>query len=136
MNCKEAQDALLDALLEPISDARRELLEHHLAGCANCRRFAAVQQHLDARLAAAVPAGVLSADFRRSLRGKLHDRPAPAVWPDYLPDVAHLAGCGLAIALLLLFLPQYSKTVLTAGAGFTAVTYFSQAVLRSSLERL
>jgi len=38
--------------------------------------------------------------------------------------------------LLLLILPQYSRTVLLAGSGFTVVTYFVQAVVRSSVEWL
>ena len=59
-----------------------------------------------------------------------------ASWPESLPDIAHLAGCALGIVLLLLILPQYSRTVLLTGSGFTVVTYFVQAVVRSSVERL
>jgi len=46
------------------------------------------------------------------------------------------AGTGVlvAVVLLLVLLPQYSRTVLVAGTGFTVVTYFLQAVLRSSFE--
>jgi hypothetical protein len=51
-------------------------------------------------------------------------------WPDYLPDVAHLFGCAVAVGLLLVSLPEYRERVAMLGAGFTAVSYFSQAVLR------
>jgi hypothetical protein len=37
---------------------------------------------------------------------------------------------------MLVFIPRYSRIVLEAGFAFTAVTYFLQAVLRSSLEKL
>ena len=93
------------------------------------------QRTIDARLTAAVPVASLSSGFRRSLQQKLNYPLVPS-WPESLPDVAHLAGCGFAIILLLLVMPQHSRTVLLAGAGFTAVTYFLQAVLRSSLENL
>ncbi len=45
-------------------------------------------------------------------------------WPDFLPDLAHLAGCAFAIVLSLFLLPRYAGTVLSAGVAFTAVTYF------------
>ena len=135
MNCNEAQNALLDSLCESIPDSRRQPMENHIASCEVCRRFAEIQRLIDARMGAAVPVLSLSPGFRSSLREKLRDHPVPVGWPESLPDIAHLMGCALAIALLLLFMPQYSRTVLAVGSGFTAVTYFFQAVLRSSLER-
>jgi anti-sigma factor RsiW len=133
MNCEEAQETMLDSLTGPISAERRLLMENHIAACEACRQFAEVQRMLDARLAAAVPVVSLSAGFRRALQEKLRQAATPD-WPESLPDIAHLIGCGFAIALLLVLLPQYSKTVVFAGAGFTAVTYFLQAALRSSFE--
>jgi anti-sigma factor RsiW len=135
MNCEQARQTLLDSLDGPITAELRLLVENHIVTCEACRRFAEVQRTIDARLTAAVPVASLSSGFRRSLQQKLNDPLVPS-WPESLPDVAHLAGCGLAIMLLLLVMPQYSRTVLLAGAGFTAITYFLQAVLRSSLENL
>jgi anti-sigma factor RsiW len=135
MNCEQARQTLLDSLDGPITAELRLLVENHIATCEACRRFAEVQRTIDARLTAAVAVASLSSRFRRSLQQKLNDPLVPS-WPESLPDVAHLAGCGLAIMLLLLVMPQYSSTVLLAGTGFTAITYFLQAVLRSSLENL
>jgi hypothetical protein len=134
MNCEEAREMLLDSLAGPIA-ADIDLMKNHIASCETCQRFAEVQRSLDARLTAAVPVVSLSSGFRSSLRTRLSER-HPRTWPEYLPDIAHLTGCALAITLLLLVMPQFSRTVLLAGTGFTAVTYFLQAVLRSSLERL
>ena len=47
MNCKEAQDALLDSLA---GSTGAMALEDHLANCQNCREFAEIQTSLDARL--------------------------------------------------------------------------------------
>ncbi len=135
MNCEEARETLLDSLIEPAGAEVQLLMGDHLAGCEACRRFAGVQRSIDARLTATVPAVSLSAGFRSSLRERLDHRQGPS-WPESLPDIAHLAGCAVGIVLLLLILPQYSRTVLLAGSGFTAVTYFVQAVVRSSVDRL
>ena len=135
MNCEQARQTLLDSLDGPIAAELGSPMEDHIATCEDCRRFAEVQRKIDARLTAAVPVASLSSGFRRSLRQKLNATVAPS-WQESLPDVAHLGGCGAAILLLLLVIPQYSRTVLLVGAGFTVITYFLQAVLRSSLEDL
>ena len=135
MNCHEARQIVLDSLDGPVRAELYLPMETHIACCDACRRFANVQRALDVRLTAAVPVVSLSLGFRSSLRQRINNRQI-SIWPESLPDVAHLMGCAFAIVLLLLVLPQYSRTVLLAGAGFTAVTYFLQAVLRSSLESL
>jgi len=126
---------MLDSLAGVLPAERHLVLEGHIAGCEVCRRFAEVQRMLDVRLIAAMPVLSLSPRFRTSLQERLRQH-VMSGWPEYLPDIAHLIGCVFAITLLLLLLPQYSKTVVYVGLGFTAVTYFFQAVLRSSLERL
>jgi hypothetical protein len=133
MNCEEARQILLDSLVWLFPAERHTPMEDHIATCEACRQFLEVQRMLDARLTAAVPVVSLSPGFRSSLLEKLSDHTVPG-WPEFLPDIAHLMGCALAITLLLLLMPQYSRTVLLAGSGFTAVTYFFQAILRSSLE--
>jgi hypothetical protein len=135
MNCEQAREILLNSLIEPVRAEVQSRMEDHLAGCETCRRFAGVQRSIDARLTATAPAVFLSAGFRSSLRERLDHHRVPN-WPESLPDIAHLAGCALGLLLLLLILPQYSRTVLLAGSGFTVVTYFVQAVVRSSVDRL
>jgi hypothetical protein len=134
MNCEQFRQAFLDSLIEP-APAGTLPLEDHLAGCEQCRRFAAIQRSLDARLTAAVPDVSLSPAFRSSLQERLPLRQVPD-WSESLPDIAHLAGCALGIVLLLLLLPQYSRAVLLAGSAFTGVTYFAQALLRGCRETL
>jgi anti-sigma factor RsiW len=136
MNCEQMREGVLESFDAPISAEVRLAIDHHLATCEACRRFARVQQMIDARLTEALPPPVLSSGFRRSLRQKLADDPVAPVWSESLPDIAHLAGCAFAIILLLVVMPNYSRTILVAGGGFTLVTYFLQAVLRSYLERI
>jgi hypothetical protein len=131
MNCDEARQTLLESLTVPAPAARDPLLEDHLASCEDCRRFVRVQRVLDARLTAATPLVSLSPEFRPSLRRNLPPHTTSA-WPESLPDLAHLLGCALAILLLILCLPRYSRTILLAGSAFTAVTYFLQAVLHTA----
>jgi predicted anti-sigma-YlaC factor YlaD len=133
MNCEEIRQALLDSLDGLSADGPSLAVESHISNCEACRRFVEVQRMIDARLAAAVPAASLSPAFRRGLREKLSGR-RTFVWPEYLPDVAHLSGCAAAMVLLLLLLPKYSGAVVPAGLGFTAVTYFLQAVMRNYSE--
>ena len=135
MNCEEAREILLDSLSGPIAADIELLVDDHIASCETCRRFAEVQRSLDARLTASVPVMSLSSGFRSSLRSRINEHHLQT-WPESLPDIAHLTGCALAIVFLLLVIPQYSRIVILAGTGFTAVTYFLQAVLRGSSERL
>lgn len=88
---------------------------------------------LDARLDAAIRRPALSPAFRRTLQARLPRRRAFA-WPDFLPDLAHLAGCGAAMVLLAWALPGHTSQVVGGGSGFTLITYFLQAVLRNSVE--
>ena len=129
MDCQEARESILESLVKSIE------LENHLAACDDCASFFEFHRVLDARLAAVFPTVHLSPGFRTSLRQRLR-RDAESAWPDFLPDLAHLAGCAVAIVLSILLLPWKPQTVALAGTAFACVTYFLQAVLRSSLEEL
>jgi len=135
MDCQETQECILESLVEPLEIAERRAMENHLAACDMCTRFFEIQRALDARLATALPPAHLSPSFRTSLRRRIH-HVAASSWPDFLPDLAHLAGCAVAVVLLPLFLPWHAGTVVLVGAAFAAVTYFLQAVLRSSFDEL
>ena len=135
MDCRETQESMLESLVEPIETGRRQAMENHIATCENCRDFAELQHTLDTRLAAALPPACPSADFRAALRKRIRRDPVP-VWPDFLPDLAHLAGCALATGVAAFVLPVPAVSVILAGAAFTGVTYFLQTVLRTSLEWL
>jgi hypothetical protein len=125
----------LDSLVESLATERYLAMENHLAGCEACSSFAEVQRTLDSRLAAAVPLARPSPGFRASLRKRIQCDPE-AVWPDFLPDVAHLVGCTLVVALSVFLLPFPSRSVILAGLVFTSGTYFFQAALRGALSGL
>ena len=126
MDCREAQEHILESLSAPG-------LEAHVATCEGCRAFSETQLSLDRQLSAILSAPPLSPAFRASLKNKIRHEPL-TVWPDWLPDIAHLAGCAAATALSLAVLPFPKASVITASLAFTLVTYAAQAVARTSLE--
>jgi hypothetical protein len=133
MDCREAQEQILESLAEARPGANAPELENHLAGCKACRSFAETQFTLDARLSAAISAPPLSAAFRASLSKRLRREPLSA-WPGFLPDVAHVGGCFCATGLCLLVLPFAVGSVILAGLAFTLVTYFLQSALQGLVE--
>ena len=133
MDCRKAQEQILESLAESRPGANTPDLETHLAGCEACRSFSETQFMLDLQLTAAISAPPLSAAFRASLAKRLRREPL-SVWPDFLPEVAHVAGCFCATAVCLWMLPFAAGPVLLAGLAFTLVTCFVQAALQGSLE--
>ena len=71
MDCQEAQESILESLVQPLGTDRRQATNNHIATCGSCRSFAQIQRVLDARLAAAVQVADLSAGFRTSLRERI-----------------------------------------------------------------
>src|SRR5438093_2170108 len=104
MDCQEAQESILESLVEPLGADQRQAIDNHISTCGTCRTFAEIQRVLDARLAAVLPTARLSAGFRASLRERIRRDPV-STWPDFLPDLAHLAGCSVAIGVLVFLLP-------------------------------
>ena len=135
MDCQQAQESILESLVEPLGAEQREAMDNHIATCGTCRSFAEIQRVLEARLAAAVPAARLSAGFRTSLKERMRRDPVSA-WPDFLPDLAHLAGCSVATGVSVFLLPLPASYVILASAAFTGLTFFLQSVLRASLDGL
>ena len=134
MDCQNAQESILELLMEPSDPELGTALERHLESCEVCRSFAETHRKLDARLAEAFPAEHLSPAFRTGVRARIRKDPLSS-WPDFLPDVAHLGGCVAALVILEFALPpRYSETIALATAAFTGLTYFLQAILRSSLD--
>jgi hypothetical protein len=133
MDCKTAQEQILESLAEIRSCVNTPDLETHLAGCEACWNFSETQFMLDLQLSAAISAPPLSAAFRFSLAKRLRREPLE-VWPEFLPALAHVVGCSCATALCLFVLPFAAGPVMLAGLAFTLVTWFVQAVLQGSLE--
>ena len=133
MDCKQAQDLILESRsgTAPVTDTRD--LQDHVAVCQACRSFSETPIMLDLKLQDAFSAPPLSAAFRTSLAKKLRREPLSA-WPAHLPDIAHVAGCFGAIALCLWLLPYSAGPVILDGLALTVATWFAQNLLRSSIE--
>jgi hypothetical protein len=133
MDCPEAKEQILESLADPRTAARAADLDHHIAECDKCRCFFEVQQQLDLQLSLAISAPSLSPRFRQSLIENLPPQ-SYDLWPEFLPDTAHFAGCIFATALSIWLLPFPAGSILLAGLAFTLVTYFVQSVVLGSLE--
>jgi hypothetical protein len=75
----------------------------------------------------------LSPAFREAL-GKRLGNEGRFAWPDFLPDIAHLAGCVTATLVSVFVLPWPAAPVLVAGAILTGFTYLLQAKLRDAFQ--
>jgi hypothetical protein len=133
MDCHTAREQILESLTETRPAVGTPELGIHLADCEACRSFSETQFRLDLQLSTTISAPGLSPAFRASLAKRVRREPLSA-WPEFLPDVAHVAGCVCAMALCLALLPFPPAQVTLAALGFTLVTYFVQSVIRSSLE--
>jgi len=121
----------MESTLSPLEKAQ---LEWHISDCADCAGFAARQSELDLRLQQAILAPKLSTAFRAGLQQRiaLHGREP---WPEWLPDIAHVAGCGAAVAVCAVLLPFPVPVVLGAGGVIAFLTYSLQALLVSAFEQ-
>src|SRR5262245_13423649 len=117
MDCREAQEQILESLTEPRLGGNSAGLDHHLAECDNCRRLFETQRHLDLQLSLAISAPPLSPRFRQSVMENL--RQEPYYIGESLPDKAHLTGCFCATALSIWILPFSAGSILLAGLVFT-----------------
>jgi hypothetical protein len=133
MDCREAQEQILESLTEPRLGANSAEFDHHLAECDNCRRFFESQRRLDLQLSFAISAPSLSPRFRQSVMETFR-RESHYIWPESLPDKAHLTGCLCATALSICVLPYSAGSIFLAGLVFTLATYFVQSVVRGALE--
>jgi anti-sigma factor RsiW len=134
MDCCETQERLLESFEGALSPLEKGQLERHISECPECARFAVLQSQLDLRLQEEIVAPHLSPGFRAGLQRRIAlQRREP--WPDWLPDVAHLAGSGVAIGLCVLLLPLPVPVVLGAGILVAFLAYSLQTLLVSTLEQ-
>lgn len=134
MDCRKIQESLLESIEGTLSALDKSQLDHHLAECPECKQFGVLQSQLDHRLREEITAPQLSPGFRSGLLADIaRQRREP--WPDWLPDVAHFAGSGVAIGLCTLLLPLPVPVVLGMGALVAFLTYELQTILLSALER-
>ena len=133
MDCREAQEQILESLTEPRLGGNSAELDRHMARCDNCGRFFETQRHLDLQLSLAISARPLNPRFRKSVMQQARREPY-SIWHELLPDKAHLAGCVCATALSIWILPFSAGSIFLAGLVFTLATYFIQSALRGALE--
>jgi len=133
MDCREAQEQILESLTEPRLGEDSAGVGHHVAECDNCRRFFETQRQLDWQLSRAIAAPPLNPRFRKSVMEKARREPY-FIWHEFLPDKAHLAGCACATALSIWILPFSTGSIFFAGSVFTLATYFIESALRGALE--
>jgi anti-sigma factor RsiW len=133
MDCHETQERLLESFEGGLSPLEKGQLERHLSQCVGCTRFAALQSQLDLRLREEIAAPQLSSSFRSGLQARIR-RQRQEPWPDWLPDVAHLTGSGVAIGLCAVLLPLPVPVVLGTGSLVAILAYSLQTLLVSAVE--
>jgi hypothetical protein len=133
MDCLGTQERLLESFEGLLAPLEKRQLEEHISQCPECAQFAVLQSHLDLRLCEGISPPQLSSGFRAGLQARIA-REQRERWPDWLPDVAFLAGSGLAIASCAVLLPLPVPFVLETGVIVTFLAYSLQTLLVSALE--
>jgi anti-sigma factor RsiW len=133
MDCRETQNRLLECVDNEPPFLENSHLQQHISECSECKQYAALLREFDLRLREEIVAPQLSSGFRARLRGEMSNRRKEA-WPDWLPDVAHLAGSGLAVGCCAVLLPFPVPVILGAGALSAFLAYSLQTLLVSNLE--
>jgi len=135
MTCEEAEELLLESFDEAPAPVLRRALDAHVAGCRGCTAFAAQLRTVDAQLGAALSPPAIPASLAPAIRAQVR-RERVATMVESLPDIIHLAGCGLATLVSAALLPIDPPITIAAGLGLTCVTYVFMAVVRWSIESL
>jgi anti-sigma factor RsiW len=135
MTCDEAEELLLESFDEAPAPVLRRALDAHVAGCRGCSAFAAQLRAVDAQLAAALSPPATPASLAPAIRAQVR-RERVAALAENLPDIIHLAGCGVATLVSAALLPIDPAITIAAGLGLTCVSYVFMAVVRWSIESL
>jgi anti-sigma factor RsiW len=134
MVCRETQEILLESFEGSLSALEERQLQQHVSTCPDCASFAAEQRQLDLRLRKTITAPQLGPGFRAALRSRIAKEQREP-WPDWLPDMAYLAGSGVAISTCALLLPLPAPVVLEMGVAVAFLAYALQTLLVSTLEQ-
>ena len=113
----------------------RRALDAHVAGCRECSAFAAQLRAVDVKLAAVLQPPAVPASLAPGIHARVR-RERIAALAESLPDIIHLAGCGVATVVSAALLPFDAPITVAAGLGFTCVTYVFMALVRWSIESL
>jgi hypothetical protein len=133
MDCDDIQEQILESFETVLSPIVKDELERHMIECPDCAEFAASHRQLDLQLHQAIVRPQLSSTFRTGLQARIA-REGREPWPDWLPDVAYVAGVGVAIGSCAFLLPLPLSIVLRTGSLLALVAYLLQTLLISALE--
>lgn len=133
MDCRQAQDEILESFIATRPADVQALVEAHVSGCAICAAFAEKQRILDRRLSAMVVPPSLSPRFRAAVRERARHE-TRVIWSDLLPDAVHFASCGVATVLGLVWLPLSAPVVLAVAAAGTLLAHVVLTAVHDSLD--
>lgn len=131
MECTHAQELVLDGLDGELDEAARADLRRHVDGCPGCQSFATLQRRLDAALRVGAPALAPAAGFERRVGERLG-----AAWPEWLPELAYVAGAALATCACVLALPFPVANTWWIGGALAGLGLFAHSFLARALDRL
>lgn len=131
MECNRAQDLVLDELDGALDEALLDELRRHLDGCPVCQAFAALQRRLDTSLREGVPGLAPRAGFERRVGERLG-----AAWPEWLPELAYVAGAVLATLACVLALPFPLANTWWIGGALAGLGLFVHSFLARALSWL
>jgi anti-sigma factor RsiW len=131
MECTRAQDLVLDELDGEPDEAVRDELRRHLDSCPGCQAFAALQRRLDASLREGVPGLAPDAGFERRVGERLG-----AAWPEWLPELAYVAGAVLATFACVLALPLPVAHTWWIGGALAGLGLFVHSLVAKAFSRL
>lgn len=143
--CAEVQRALVERFDDAQADALPAAIAEHIASCDACAAVAGMQQRLDARLTSALAPPTLSSSFRAGLHRQLDVLSGSSTRPvdvqtrlpalsDALPDVLHLAGCGVLTAFCAIARPADTTVIVGIGTFLTVATYVVLTLMRNTLD--
>jgi hypothetical protein len=133
VDCASAQDAILDALLEPPGDEVQAMVGAHVASCHTCAAFLHSQLEMDRRLSMHLRPPVMQPGFRASVRRRVRQE-SVAFWPDLLPDLLHFASWAVVTLCALVLVPISIPAVLAAAAIGTLLTHVVLTAFHETLD--
>lgn len=102
MACDQFDNLIVEYCEGSISPDARRQLESHMAACADCRAFLAIQKNLDARLTRAIVPPQVPANFKRRVLVEIEARPEKLRFTDFAEALDWFGYSSLALAALYL----------------------------------
>jgi predicted anti-sigma-YlaC factor YlaD len=133
MDCKRAQNEILEAFDTARPAGVQAAVDAHVAACVACATFVRKQRALDRHLATTLVPPRLTPRVRAAVRERVR-RERRLFWSDLLPDLVHFASCGIVMVIGLVWLPISAPVVLSLGAIGTVLTHAVLTAFHESLD--